>query len=120
MANNPFQPLIDVVVKGLGDLVSVPLLNFLWSWFKRIVPLFVAFLILVSISLSAYTFFRQQRDRQIKFFVTNGAGSGSDQVDAIQKRIRSQWNFWGPNYLVTEFQTGGSLDNLRNVKRDQE
>jgi hypothetical protein len=120
MAANPFQPIIDVVVKAVGDLISVPFFSFLWSWVKRMIPLFAVFLILLSIGLSAYTFFRQQQDRQLKFFVTAGGGSGADQVDLIQKKIGSEWSFWGPNYLVTEFQTGGSLDNLRNVKRDQE
>src|SRR5438067_2132924 len=101
MAANPLQPLFDVIVSSLAELASIPFFSFLWSWLKRIIPLFAVFLLLISIGLSAYTFFRQQRDRQLKFFVSSGSGGGTEQVDSIQKKIRDNWSFWGPNYYVT-------------------
>ncbi len=120
MGAYPFQDLIEASIKAFGEVASAPFFNFLWSWLKRLVPLFVVFFVVVSLFISFYTFFRQQRDHQLKFFVSGGTGSGADEVNRIQTEFKVQRSFFGPNYLATEFRTGGSLDSMQNVRRDQE
>ena len=77
-------------------------------------------LVVLSVALSAYTFFRQMRDRPLKFCAAVGDSSGDDQVKAIETRFREDQSFLGPNYLITQVPTGGSYENLRAVKRDEE
>jgi hypothetical protein len=120
MGAYPFQDLIDASIKAFGEVASAPFFSFLRSWLKRLVPLFLVFFVVVSLFISFYTFFRQQRDHQLKFFVSGGTGSGADEVNRIQTEFKVQRSFLGPNYLATEFRTGGSLDSMQNVRRDQE
>ena len=120
MSDSSFQQQVVSAVGDLAQSVTVPLLSFLWSWIKRIIPLFVVLVVVMSFALSGYTFFRQQRDRQLKFSVASGKSSGAEQADLIERQLREEQGFVGPNFLVTEVPTGGSYENLRNVKRDQE
>ena len=109
------------LIQDFAQPLTMPLLRFLWSWTKRMVPLFIVLTIGLSLLLSSYQFFRQWRDRPIKMFVGPNGTTGVSQVDFIEQEMRKELSFWGPNYYVIQtLSTDGSLHNLHRVNKDIE
>ena len=102
------------VIKDFAQPIGMPLLRFLWSWTKRMVPLLVIF----SFVAIWYVFFREWRDRRVDFVIGPQGGTSAEQAYLVERELRNEWSLWGPNYAITRMYTDGFQENHRRVNAD--
>jgi hypothetical protein len=111
----------------VGDLVhdfvepiTMPTVRFLWGWTKRMVPLFLILLVLCSLLLSAFSYFREWRDRPIKFLVGPVGTDGPEDAELVEKVIREHESFVGPKYTLIRTPTPSPHYNKKTINNDVE
>src|SRR5688500_4478733 len=86
------------MIRDFAQPISMPLFQFLWAWLRSMVWMFLLFLVLLSLLLTAYGYFQGRRDRSIQFLVGPLGTAGPEEAALLENEVRKHHGFIGPNY----------------------